>query len=88
MQTKSIAARSHASRIRAHCSSVKAVRRKYSQRLSCWKYGGDGASRVVSAAGSWSWNLTASAPASAATSIMRIALPRLPSWFIPASATT
>ena len=67
---------------------MNAVRSKYSQRDSCWKYGGDGASRVVSASASWSWNLTASAPHSAATSAIRIALPRLPSWFIPASAMT
>src|SRR5690348_11773307 len=34
------------------------------------------------------WNLTASAPASAATSIRRRALSRLPLWFDPASAMT
>ena len=87
-QTNSTPEASQASFTRPHWSSVKAVLRKYSQRLSCVKYGGEGASRVVSAAASWSWNLTASTPASAATSIMRTAFPRLPSWFMPASATT
>ena len=35
-------ARSHAAFSVAHCSSVNAVRSKYSQRDSCSKYGGDG----------------------------------------------
>ncbi len=87
-QRNSIPAAAHAALSVPHCSSVNAVRSKYSQRPSCWKYGGAGASRVVSAPGSWSWNFTASAPQAAATSASRMAFPRLPSWFMPASAIT
>src|SRR5919106_3013482 len=35
----------------------------------------------------WVWNLTASAPASAAASIRARAWPMLPSWLLPISAT-
>src|SRR5215217_9343955 len=41
---------------------------------------------VSTASGSKVWNLTTSAPASAATSIMRQASSSEPSWFTPASA--
>ncbi len=34
------------------------------------------------------WNLTASAPAAWAASISRLASPRSPLWFTPASAMT
>src|SRR4029453_7244949 len=51
-QRNSIPASSHASFSARHWSSVNAVRAKYSQRDSRVKYGGGGALRVVSAAGS------------------------------------
>src|SRR5262245_54716949 len=43
---------------------------------------------AISSSMTWHWNLTISAPAAAASSIMRIAFPTSPSWLIPISAIT
>ncbi len=43
---------------------------------------------TISSAGEWDWNFTTSAPAAAASSIMRRALPMSPSWLIPISGIT
>ena len=52
------------------------------------KWGGVGVEGCISASAMWVWNLTASAPASAAASISRSAWWTLPSWLLPISAMT